>query len=68
MRIPPFTDHYFLDMPRNPRCVLPDLPYHITQRGTNRQPVFHSAADRRTYLNLIRENLADAGVRSSPTA
>ncbi len=62
MRISPSHDHYFLDMPRNPRCVLPDLPYHITQRGTNRQPVFHSAADRRTYLNLIRENLADAGV------
>lgn len=50
-------------MPRNSRCVLPDLPYHVTQRGTNRQTVFHSAGDRRTYLNLVRDNLADAGVR-----
>jgi putative transposase len=49
-------------MPRNSRCVVQDLPYHVTQRGTNRQTVFHSAADRRTYLNLIRDNLADAGV------
>jgi putative transposase len=49
-------------MPRNSRCVVQDLPYHVTQRGTNRQTVFHSAADRRTYLNLVRDNLADAGV------
>jgi putative transposase len=50
-------------MPRNSRCVLPDLPYHITKRETNRQTVFHSAADRRTYLGLVRENLSDAGIR-----
>jgi putative transposase len=51
-------------MPRNARCVLPGIPYHVTQRGTNRQIVFHSAADRRTYLSLIRENLEEAGVRA----
>ena len=51
-------------MPRNARCVVPDLPYHITQRGNNRQTIFHSAGDRRTYLNLVRDNLEDAGVRA----
>jgi len=50
-------------MPRNSRCVLPDLPYHVTQRGSNRQNVFHAAADRHAYLGLIRENLEDSGVR-----
>jgi len=56
--------HYSIAMPRNSRCVLPGLPYHITQRGTNRQTIFHTAADRRAYLGLIRENLDDAGVRA----
>ncbi|HWZ34080.1 MAG TPA: transposase [Bryobacteraceae bacterium] len=50
-------------MPRNARCVYPDLPYHVTQRGTNRQTVFQSAGDRRAYLGLVRQNLEDAGVR-----
>ena len=51
-------------MPRNGRCVVTGIPYHITQRGTNRQTIFRSAADRRTYLGLIRENLEEAGVRA----
>src|SRR5450432_329262 len=50
-------------MPRNSRCIAPGLPYHITQRGTDRQKVFFSVADRAMYLRLIRENLEDAGVR-----
>ncbi len=29
----------------------------------NRQPVFSSAGDRRTYLGLVQQNLADAAVR-----
>jgi putative transposase len=63
LRISLPAEHYLRDMPRNSRCVLPDLPYHVTQRGTNRQTVFHSAADRRTYLGLIHASLEDAGVR-----
>ena len=51
-------------MPRNARCVIEGLAYHVTQRGTNRQPVFQTVSDRRTYLGLIRENLEDAGVRA----
>ena len=44
-------------MPRNARCVVPELAYHVTQRGTNRQRVFFSAADRATYLRLLQQNL-----------
>ena len=50
-------------MPRNARVVAPGLPYHVTQRGTNRQRVFFTQADRSLYLRLIRENLEEAGVR-----
>lgn len=50
-------------MPRNARAVAPGLPYHITQRGTNRQKVFFTASDRSLYLRLVRENQAEAGVR-----
>jgi putative transposase len=39
------------------------LPYHVTQRGSNRQAVFSSVGDRRTYLGLVQESLVDAGVR-----
>jgi putative transposase len=50
-------------MPRNARVVAPDIPYHVTQRGTNRQPVFFTTGDRKLYLQLIRENKDEAGVR-----
>ena len=50
-------------MPRNARIIAPELPYHITQRGSNRQQVFFTVSDRKLYLQLIRENLAEAGVR-----
>ncbi len=50
-------------MPRNARVVAPGLPYHITQRGTNRERVFFTAGDRSLYLRLIRENQDHAGVR-----
>jgi putative transposase len=35
----------------------------VTQRGTNRQQVFFGIGDRKLYLQLIRENLSEAGVR-----
>jgi putative transposase len=50
-------------MPRNARVIAPGFAYHITQRGTNRQPVFLSIADRKLYVRLVRENLDSAGVR-----
>ena len=50
-------------MPRNARCVLPGLPYHVTQRGTDHQAVFYTHADRNTYLSLVARHQPDAGVR-----
>ncbi len=45
------------------RCLLPEVPCHITQRGVDRREVFSSDQDRTTYLSLVQENLSDAGVR-----
>ena len=52
-------------MPRNGRCVLPGLPFPVTQRGTNRQRVFFTAADRSTYLRLLKSNLEDSEVQAT---
>ena len=40
-------------MPRTARIVVPDLPYHITQRGNYRQNVFEDDEDRLSYLSWI---------------
>ena len=45
-------------MPRSARFVAPGVAHHITQRGTERQAVFHSRTDRLTYLHLLREQSA----------
>ena len=50
-------------MPRTARRVVPGSPHHITQRGTDRQTVFHSLNDRRVYLDLLKENSREGGVR-----
>ena len=50
-------------MPRNARCVLPGIPYHVTQRGTDRQRVFFLNSDREMYLRLLSRNLSGARVR-----
>jgi putative transposase len=52
-----------LAMPRRGRCVLPEVPCHITQRGVDRRETFSADEDRYTYLRLLRENLSDADVR-----
>ena len=50
----PFISEYNPTMPRNARIVVPDIPYHITQRGVNRQDVFLTDEERRLYLSLLR--------------
>ena len=50
-------------MPRNARCVLPGTPYHVTQRGTDRQRIFFLNSDRELYLHLLQRNLATTHVR-----
>ena len=49
-------------MARLPRLAVPDLPYHVTQRGNRRQAVFFKAADRAMYLALLREHTQRFGV------
>jgi putative transposase len=43
-------------MARLPRLTLPGYPHHIIQRGNNRQPIFASAADYQTLIDLLDEN------------
>jgi len=50
-------------MPRNSRCVVPGLAYHVTQRGSNRERVFFCVSDYHMYLSLLREHAAHAKVR-----
>jgi putative transposase len=40
-------------MPRTRRIVIPEVPYHVTQRGNNRQDVFLVQEDRRRYLQWL---------------
>ena len=49
-------------MTRLPRLALLDLPYHVTQRGNRRQPVFFCEADRHLYLALLREHASHFGL------
>lgn len=50
-------------MARNPRCLLTSIPYHVTQRGNNRQDVFYSQQDREVYLDLVERERSEARVR-----
>ena len=42
-------------MTRLARIAVSNIPYHITQRGNRRQPVFFGEDDYRTYLHFLRE-------------
>jgi len=42
-------------MPRIARIVIPEVPYHLTQRGNNRQDVFFVDDDRRVYLEMLAD-------------
>jgi len=42
-------------MARSPRITIPTLPYHIVQRGNNRQAVFFDDDDYRFYLECLRQ-------------
>ncbi|MDI6808990.1 MAG: transposase [Candidatus Eisenbacteria bacterium] len=49
-------------MPRSARIVLPGIPHHITQRGNNRQDVFHTSVDRTVYLSFLTKQSVSAGL------
>lgn len=42
-------------MPRRSRMYFPGLPYHIIQRGNNREACFYEAEDYQFYLVLLEE-------------
>ena len=44
-------------MARLARVVVPNIPYHVTQRGNRRQPVFFSDADKKKYLEILKEEM-----------
>jgi putative transposase len=50
-------------MPRLARIVVPGSPHHVTQRGTDRQTVFFSRADRRVYLELLANKAQETETR-----
>jgi len=49
-------------MPRRTRMYLPDLPYHLVQRGNNREPCFLEPENYRFYLELWETHSRQYGV------
>ena len=50
-------------MPRRSRMYLPDLPYHVVQRGNNRQTCFREPENFYVYLKYWREIAKRYGVK-----
>ncbi|MFT4585295.1 MAG: putative transposase [Gammaproteobacteria bacterium] len=50
-------------MPRRKRIYLPGFPYHLVQRGNNRQRCFSERVDFENYLDLWREKSHRYGVQ-----
>lgn len=42
-------------MPRQPRLFVAGIPYHVTQRGNNRAPIFFSDSDYSFFLDVLQE-------------
>lgn len=49
-------------MARLARISVPGYPYHVIQRGNNRQPIFASDADRERMRDLLFEHAAEQDV------
>jgi len=49
-------------MPRIARVVVPNIPYHVTQRGNYKQDVFLDDKDKFKYLSLVKENSINQNV------
>lgn len=50
-------------MARRPRIIIPGVAHHVTQRGNDRQIVFHESNDYRLYLKLLSRNTARFGTQ-----
>ena len=49
-------------MPRRARMYLPEYPYHIVQRGNNREACFIEPENYQFYLELWKEAASRYGV------
>ena len=49
-------------MPRRARMYIPSLPYHIVQRGNNREACFVEPENYQYYLGLWKENAKRYGI------
>ena len=49
-------------MPRIARVVVPNIPYHVTQRGNYQIDVFLDDKDRYKYLSLVKENSTEKSI------
>jgi putative transposase len=49
-------------MARLPRVVIVEVAHHVTQRGNGRQFILASDAERRVYLDLLRQAVHQQGV------
>lgn len=52
-----------LPMPRLPRLVLPQIPYHVTQRGNRRERTFFEEGDYALYRDLLGQAARKAGTQ-----
>ncbi len=50
-------------MPRRPRNYIPGLPYHIVQRGNNREACFIEPENYQFYLELWSQSTGLYGVQ-----
>ena len=53
-------------MPRSPRDFVPGVSVHLMQRGNNRMPVFHDAADCISLLATLRHAVGRYDVEPDP--
>lgn len=42
-------------MPRIPRIIIPNVPYHVAHRGNHQIDVFYNSSDREKYLNWLNQ-------------
>ena len=50
-------------MARIARIIVPGMPHHVIQRGNRRQNVFIEPADKQYYLDLLRAQTREQGVK-----
>jgi REP element-mobilizing transposase RayT len=44
-----------MDVPRAPRIAIPNLIYHVVNRGIQKGPLFHDDADRHEFIDWLQE-------------